>query len=161
MQVESENSNEERLPEPSHDEYALSAKLAFEIVSEIRESGPIPFSRFFDQALYHPTLGYYTGPQAVFGREGDFITAPLISDLFSRSLANQIIEIQGLMSDQEDFQILEIGAGNGTMARDILLHLAKLNQLPKKYLILEVSPNLIERQRALIAEALPEFISHV
>ena len=161
MQVESENSNEERLPEPSHDEYALSAKLAFEIVSEIRESGPMPFSRFFDQALYHPTLGYYTGPQAVFGREGDFITAPLISDLFSRSLANQIIEIQGLMSDQEDFQILEIGAGNGTMARDILLHLAKLNQLPKKYLILEVSPNLIERQRALIAEALPEFISHV
>ena len=91
MQVESENSNEERLPEPSHDEYALSAKLAFEIVSEIRESGPIPFSRFFDQALYHPTLGYYTGTQAVFGREVDFITAPLISDIFSRSLANQII----------------------------------------------------------------------
>lgn len=162
MQFESEvNREEERLPEPSQDEYALSAQLAFEIVREIRELGSIPFSRFFDQALYHPTLGYYTGPQAVFGREGDFITAPLISDLFSRSLANQIIEIQSLIEDSTHFQILEIGAGNGTMARDILLHLAKCGKLPEKYMILEVSPNLIERQKALIAEALPEFISQV
>ena len=159
MQIESEVNNDEHLPEPSHDEYALSAKLAFELVSEIRESGPMPFSRFFDQALYHPTLGYYTGPQAVFGRDGDFITAPLISDLFSRSLANQIIEIRDLIAD--DYQILEIGAGNGTMARDILLHLQKQNQLPEKYLILEVSPNLIQRQKALILEALPEFIDQV
>ncbi len=153
------NSEENRLPEPSHDEYELSAQLAFEIVKEIRASGTMPFSRFFDLALYHPTLGYYTGPQAVFGREGDFITAPLISDLFSRSLANQIIEVGNELKDT--YQILEIGAGNGTMARDILLHLQKQNQLPEKYLILEVSPNLIERQKALIAEALPEFISQV
>lgn len=153
------NSEENRLPEPSHDEYELSAQLAFEIVKEIRASGTMPFSRFFDLALYHPTLGYYTGPQAVFGREGDFITAPLISDLFSRSLANQIIEVGNELKDT--YQILEIGAGNGTMARDILLHLQKQNQMPEKYLILEVSPNLIERQKALIAEALPEFISQV
>ena len=75
MQFEKDiNSEEEQLPEPSHDEYALSAKLAFELVSEIRDAGTIPFSRFFNQALYHPTYGYYTGPQAVFGREGDFIS---------------------------------------------------------------------------------------
>lgn len=159
MQIESEVNNEERLPEPSHDEYALSAKLAFELVSEIKATGAMPFSRFFDQALYHPTLGYYTGPQAVFGREGDFITAPLISDLFSRSLANQIIEIGDLIDDV--YQILEIGAGNGTMARDILLHLKKVGKLPDKYLILEVSPNLIERQKTLIAEALPDYIDQV
>lgn len=160
MQFEKDiNSEEEQLPEPSHDEYALSAKLAFELVSEIREAGSIPFSRFFNQALYHPTYGYYTGPQAVFGREGDFITAPLISDVFSKSLGNQIIEIAGILKD--DFQILEIGAGNGTMAKDILLHLADNHQLPEKYLILEVSPNLRERQKALISQALPEYIENV
>lgn len=150
---------EERLPEPSQDEYAVSADLAFEIVAEIREQGQIPFSRFFDLALYHPTKGYYTGPQAVFGREGDFITAPLISDLFSRSLANQIIEVQSLMASP--ISILEIGAGNGTMARDILLTLAQAGNLPEQYLILEISPNLIERQRALIEASLPEFIDRV
>ena len=140
--------DEERLPEPSQDEYQHSATLAFEIVNEIKENGPMPFSRFFDAALYHPTLGYYTGPQAVFGKEGDFITAPLISDLFSRSLANQIIEVSDLIAG--DYQILEIGAGNGTMARDILLQLEKCGKLPEKYQILEVSPNLIARQKALI-----------
>lgn len=154
-----DNSEEDRLPEPSHDEYALSAQLAFEMVNEIRTSGPMPFSRFFDQALYHPTLGYYTGPQAVFGREGDFITAPLISDLFSRSFANQIIEVREQLN--APFQILEIGAGNGTMARDILRHLEKNDALPEKYLILEVSPNLIERQKAMILEAMPAFIERV
>ncbi|MHC5225888.1 class I SAM-dependent methyltransferase [Ignatzschineria sp. LJL83] len=160
MQFEKDiNSEEEQFPEPSHDEYALSAKLAFELVSEIREAGSIPFSRFFNQALYHPTYGYYTGPQAVFGREGDFITAPLISDVFSKSLGNQIMEIAGILKD--DYQILEIGAGNGTMAKDILLHLAEHHQLPEKYLILEVSPNLRERQKALISQALPEYIENV
>lgn len=150
---------EERLPEPSQDEYAVSAELAFEIVAEIREKGPMPFSRFFDLALYHPDKGYYTGPQAVFGREGDFVTAPLISDLFSRSLANQLIEIQMLMN--EPLTILEIGAGNGTMARDILLALQKAGNLPEQYLILEVSPNLSARQKALIAASLPEFMDRV
>lgn len=160
MQFESEvKSEEDRLPKPSDNEYELSAQLAFEIVKEIRESGPIPFSHFFDQALYHPTLGYYTGPQAVFGREGDFVTAPLISPLFSQSLANQVMEVRALLN--APYQILEIGAGNGTMARDILLHLAAHDALPKKYLILEVSPNLIERQKAMLQEALPAFIDHV
>ncbi len=153
------NNEEERLPEPSQDEYAVSAELAFEIVAEIRKKGPMPFSRFFDLALYHPTKGYYTGPQAVFGRSGDFVTAPLISDLFSRALANQLIEIQALMS--MPIKILEIGAGNGTMARDILLALKDAGHLPEEYLILEVSPNLIERQKALIAASLPEFIDRV
>lgn len=153
------HNEQENLPEPSQDEYALSANLAFEIVAEIREKGPIPFSRFFELALYHPTKGYYTGPQAVFGREGDFITAPLISDLFARSLANQVMEIQALMDSP--ISILEIGAGNGVMARDILLALHNAGKLPEEYLILEVSPNLIERQKALIAASLPEFIDRV
>lgn len=161
MQYQSnvDRNEQENLPEPSQDEYALSANLAFEIVAEIREKGPIPFSRFFELALYHPTKGYYTGPQAVFGREGDFITAPLISDLFARSLANQVMEIQALM--ESPISILEIGAGNGVMARDILLALQNAGKLPEEYLILEVSPNLIERQRALIAASLPEFIDRV
>lgn len=167
MQRFSHQKIEEELPVPSEEALALSTELALEIIAEIREKGPMPFSRFFNLALYHPKLGYYTGPQAVFGEAGDFITAPLVSDLFSRSLANQVEEIKRLMqsstknSQVDTFDILEIGAGNGTMARDLLLALKAAKQLPTRYLILEVSPDLKARQRALIAESLPEYIDQV
>ncbi|GGZ83805.1 SAM-dependent methyltransferase [Ignatzschineria indica] len=167
MQRFSHQKIEEELPVPSEEALALSTELALEIIAEIREKGPMPFSRFFNLALYHPKLGYYTGPQAVFGEAGDFITAPLVSDLFSRSLANQVEEIKRLMqsstknSQVDTFDILEIGAGNGTMARDLLLALKVTKQLPTRYLILEVSPDLKARQRALIAESLPEYIDQV
>lgn len=167
MQRFSHQKIEEELPVPSEEALALSTELALEIIAEIREKGPMPFSRFFNLALYHPKLGYYTGPQAVFGEAGDFITAPLVSDLFSRSLANQVEEIKRLMqsstksSQVDPFDILEIGAGNGTMARDLLLALKAAKQLPTRYLILEVSPDLKARQRALIAESLPEYIDQV
>lgn len=166
MQHFSHQKIEEELPIPSEEALARSTELTLEIINEIRESGPMPFSRFFNLALYHPQLGYYTGPQAVFGEAGDFITAPLISDLFSRSLANQVREIASLMASMDetksqDFDILEIGAGNGTMARDLLLALKATDELPSRYLILEVSPDLKARQRALIAESLPEYIDQV
>ncbi len=159
FRTDAEQANIENFPVPSAEDLALSSALVAEIVAEIKQQGAIPFSRFFELALYHPQYGYYTGPQAVFGREGDFITAPLISPFFSKSLAEQVIEVRQHLS--EDWQILEIGAGNGTMAKDLLLHLAKKDQLPAQYLILEVSPNLRERQKALLTEYLPDYIDQV
>lgn len=159
FRTDAEQANIENFPEPSAEDYALSSALVAEIALEIKQQGAIPFSRFFELALYHPQYGYYTGPQAVFGREGDFITAPLISPFFSKSLAEQVIEVSQHLSD--DWQVLEIGAGNGTMAKDLLLHLADKNRLPAQYLILEVSPNLRERQKALLTEYLPDYIAQV
>ncbi|GGZ89631.1 hypothetical protein GCM10007162_00330 [Ignatzschineria ureiclastica] len=159
FRTDAEQANIENFLEPTAEDYALSSALVAEIASEIERQGAIPFSRFFELALYHPQYGYYTGPQAVFGREGDFITAPLISPFFSKSLAEQVIEVSQHLS--ENWQILEIGAGNGTMAKDLLLHLAEKDQLPAQYLILEVSPNLRERQKALLTEYLPEYIAQV
>ncbi len=159
MSTTSAINSDEQLPVPSKDELAISTQLATEIVQEIREQGAIPFSRFFNLALYHPELGYYTGPQSVFGREGDFITAPLVSSLFSQSLGNQVIEIADHLEGQYD--ILEVGAGDGTMARDILAYLDSQERLPNRYYILEISPNLRARQKNNIAQALPQIIDRV
>lgn len=156
-------SDPQQLPTPSAEEMQFSSELAFEILEEIKAKGSLPFSRFFDLALYHPTHGYYTGPQAVFGREGDFITAPLISPFFSRALGNQVIEVAELLREQgvSQYSIFEIGAGNGTMATDLLLHLKAQKMLPKEYLILEISPTLRALQKERIEAALPEFIESV
>ena len=151
------------LPLPTDEERQFSGELAGEILQEIKSQGTIPFSRFFELALYHPTHGYYTGPQRVFGREGDFITAPLISPLFSQALGNQVIEVAELLKAQgtQEYTILEIGAGNGTMATDLLQYLKAQNALPHKYAILEISPTLRAQQKEKISTLLPDFIEHV
>lgn len=129
--------------------------LLTKILSEkIKNSGPLPFEEFMRLALYHPTLGYYCHDKTKLGAQGDFVTAPLISSLFSKALAQQIIEIQKLC--QEKSFILELGAGNGKMAGDILNALNEQNALPEKYFILEISPSLIEQQKTYLQEKLPD-----
>ena len=106
-------------------------------------------------ALYAPGMGYYSGGATKLGHAGDFVTAPEISSLFGRTLARQIKQI----SEQvENADILEFGAGSGKLALDILSELEQLDCLPKKYFILEVSAELRERQRALIATEAPRFM---
>lgn len=107
-------------------------------------------------ALYAPGLGYYAAGSAKLGEEGDFITAPEISALFSQSLANAILPAlkQGQI-------ILEVGAGRGRMAADILLYLQEKNNLPKEYWILELSADLRARQKETIEVMIPEFLDRV
>ncbi len=147
------------LPKPTAEEVAHSEALAFEIVKMMDENGgSIPFSRFFNEALYHPKWGYYTSGIPIFGAEGDFVTAPLISPYFSFALANQCAEILPHLNNPK---ILELGAGDGTMARDLLLRLEKIDQLPDEYWIIEVSPQLRERQAQRIKAALPQYFDSV
>ncbi len=96
--------------------------------------------------LYDREFGYYTQGRARIGAEGDFTTAPHISALFGQAIARQIQQI--LLQGHSD--ILEIGAGSGKLAADILLELARLNCLPNTYQILEVSPQLRQLQRATL-----------
>src|SRR5512137_51707 len=137
------------LPAPSAEALAHSAALGEAIRGDIAaQGGWIPFSRFMELALYAPGLGYYTAGARKFGEAGDFITAPELSSLFGRTLAKQLIEVMQLSSPH----ILELGAGSGKLAVDILNELEKRGALPNSYTILEVSADLRERQQALLLE---------
>lgn len=96
-----------------------------------------------DMALYAPGLGYYTAGARKFGPAGDFVTAPEISPLFGRCLARQIAEVLR----ETGGSVLELGPGSGKLAEDIMAELAALRTPPEKYLLLEVSADLRERQR--------------
>jgi SAM-dependent MidA family methyltransferase len=146
------------LPSPPAEAVGLSAELQKHIRSSIEASGGwIPFARFMELALYAPGFGYYSGGATKLGAGGDFVTAPELSALFARSLARQVAQlIENGIPD-----IIEVGAGSGALARDLLQTLAALKRLPERYLILELSADLRERQRHRIAEAVPDMIDRV
>jgi SAM-dependent MidA family methyltransferase len=147
------------LPELTPEEAAHSARLVERIRDAIdAQNGWISFARFMEMALYEPGLGYYSAGAVKLGRAGDFVTAPEISPLFSRCLANQCVEVFDRIGIAD---ILELGAGSGAMAADILLELEAQQRLPARYFILEVSADLRERQRATIASRAPQQLDRV
>ncbi len=146
------------LPTPSPDAIAHSERLSELIRHDIAtQGGWIPFSRFMELALYAPGLGYYTAGARKFGEAGDFITAPELSTLFGRTLAKQLVAVMQASTPH----ILELGAGSGKLALDILTELEKHDALPESYSILEVSADLRERQQALIQERVPHLADRV
>lgn len=136
------------LPEPPPELAELSQRLRGRILKEISNDGPITFSRYMELALYQPGLGYYRNGLVRFGRDGDFVTAPELGGLFARSLARQFDEL----NPRGDWTLMEIGAGSGVLARDLL---AELEHPPERYFILETSGELRDRQRRAI-DALPD-----
>lgn len=142
------------LPTPSSDALARSAELANIIRSEITASdGWLDFTQFMHMALYTPHLGYYSGGSKKFGKEGDFVTAPEITPLFGQALATQVSQVLSQIGNAE---ILELGAGTGKLAGDLLLALDKLEQLPQRYCILEVSNHLRQIQQETLQKQLPQ-----
>jgi SAM-dependent MidA family methyltransferase len=131
------------LPEPAAAEH--SARLTALIQHEIAALGGwISFARFMELALYAPALGYYTAGAHKLGAAGDFITAPELSHLYGQTLARQMAQI---MAGSAPY-ILELGAGSGKLAEDMLAELDVLGSLPERYYILEVSADLRARQQA-------------
>lgn len=140
------------LPPPGDDAAAHSRILAEHIARVVADEGDwIPFSRFMELALYAPGLGYYAAGARKFGAEGDFVTAPEISPLFARCLALQA----GQVLEAVGGAILELGPGSGVLAADLFGELKGQGRAPAHYFLLEVSPDLRERQRRLIAERHP------
>jgi SAM-dependent MidA family methyltransferase len=132
------------LPPLSADEQQHSAAVAARLRAEIaRGGGWLSFEHFMELVLYAPGLGYYSAGSAKIGAGGDFVTAPEISDLFSRCVARQCAQVLSVTGGE----ILELGAGTGRMAAAVLESLAAAGMLPDRYLILEVSADLAERQR--------------
>ena len=143
------------LPQLTPDERAHSGRVADHIREFVRQrGGAIGFDAYMRMALYAPGLGYYSAGATKLGADGDFVTAPEVSDLFSRCLARQAADV--LRDTGGD--VLELGAGSGRMAVDVLTELAAMECLPEKYRILEVSADLADRQRSRIAQ-LPPAIS--
>ena len=141
------------LPPASDIALAHSHALQAMIRDKIHAAGDwISFEQFMNLALYAPGLGYYNSGATKLGSAGDFVTAPEISSLFSRTLAQQVKQISRQVSQAE---ILEFGAGSGKLALDLLFELEKSNSLPRKYFILEVSAELRQRQQMLFAGRAP------
>jgi len=137
------------LPSLSPDEERHSSAAAALIRERLSAAGGwLSFEQFMELALYAPGLGYYSAGSVKIGASGDFVTAPEVSDLFSRCVAQQCADVLG----ETGGEILELGAGTGRMAATVLEALAKLGVLPDRYAILEVSADLAERQRERIQQ---------
>jgi SAM-dependent MidA family methyltransferase len=134
---------------------AMRAHLAGHIAAA---AGWLSFDKFMELALYAPALGYYSAGAHKLGAGGDFTTAPEISRLFGACVARQCAEVLSRVT--EGF-ILEIGAGSGRLAADILARLESLGQLPAGYWILDVSADLRDRQRRELAKRVPHLLDRV
>lgn len=147
------------LPVPDTDALEHSARVSENIRRHIAAAGGwIDFRDYMDLALYAPGLGYYSAGAQKFGESGDFVTAPEISPLFASCVARTLLD---MATGGGPATILELGAGTGSMAAGILQTLQRLNAVPERYLILEVSADLRERQQRLIADRVPDLAERV
>lgn len=147
------------LPEPDPDSERSSRRCHAFIAERIEsEGGMISFAEFMHHALYAPGLGYYTAGNTKFGEAGDFVTAPEVSSLFGYVLARQAAPVLAAIDNAD---VLEFGAGSGKLAVDVLTKLDELGALPRRYRILEASPELAARQQALLAERDPAWLERV
>ncbi|NOT18570.1 MAG: class I SAM-dependent methyltransferase [Sulfuriferula sp.] len=145
------------LPVPAPAALSLSQQLTRRIVDELASTSWMSFARYMELALYAPALGYYSAGATKLGASGDFITAPEISPLFGRSLAQQIAQVLRITAGD----VLETGAGTGRLACDVLTELIRLNCAPSHYYILEVSADLRQRQQQLLLKELPDWVDKV
>lgn len=125
------------------------------IKASIKKDGTMTFRDYMEQALYHPQAGYYTVHQDRLGREGDFYTSVHVSYLFGAMLARQVAEMYRIMGCPQPFIVIEFGAGDGMLARDILSWLAGKHRdcfQDLQYRIVEISARLVTRQQATLAE---------
>jgi len=138
-------------PAPGAEAEALSARLLERIQAELAEAGGfLPFYRYMELALYEPGLGYYVNGLRKLGAGGDFVTAPELSPLFGETLAQWLAPALA----EAGSGILEFGAGSGRLAADVIARLDRLKVAFERYRILEVSPELRDRQRTLLSKRL-------
>jgi SAM-dependent MidA family methyltransferase len=146
------------LPVPTPDALAHSQRVTAHLRSLIVAAGGwIPFSRFMEAVLYAPGLGYYAAGAMKFGAAGDFVTAPELTPLFGRTLAHAIAPVLA----NSGGEVLELGAGSGRLAVDMLGELDRLGALPARYCILEVSADLRQRQQETLTRELPHLAGRV
>lgn len=125
---------------------------AARVLEVIREriaaaGGWLPFDQYMQLALYEPGLGYYSAGAHKLGAAGDFTTAPEVSPLFGRCLARHCAQV---LAGTGGGDVVELGAGSGRLAFDLLIAMQDLGAPPERYRILEVSADLRQRQQHLL-----------
>jgi len=135
----------------------MSQELESVIIEEISQSPQkrLSFKRYMELVLYHPEYGYYSSGKVKIGSRGDFFTSPSLGADFGELLAEQIYQMWELMHHPQNFTILEMGAGTGVLAEDILkyIHNHKKDLFETlTYVIVEESPGLISQQKSLLAQ---------
>lgn len=133
-------------------------KLVEKLVVRIEQNGPIPFAEFMDAALYDPEFGYYTRA-AKLGESGDYWTSAEVHSVFGRLVGRQIAQAATVIAPTGEFSIVEMGAGTGTLAKNILKsyrdeHPDLLSRL--RYVIIERSEMLASQQQAQLRSLLSE-----
>ena len=146
-----------RLPELDAGERAHVERMHALVRAEVdAEGGSIPFSRYMEMALHAPGLGYYRAGWRTFGADGDFVTAPELSPLFTSAMARQVEQV---LSSIGAGDVIEVGAGSGAMAAQMLVDLAPRGGV--RYRILEPSGALAARQRETIFARAPAAVASV
>jgi SAM-dependent MidA family methyltransferase len=139
----------ERFPEPDSAGLAVSRQLTGKIGTAIDAAGGwLEFEQFMQMALYAPGLGYYSAGAAKFGAGGDFATASDFGDWFAETLA---AFVEPRFATLGSARLLELGAGSGRLARQLLTSLGRRGRSDIDYAILETSADLRERQRSCLA----------
>lgn len=113
------------------------------IIARIQKHGGISFRDFMAMALYEPRLGYYCSGRETMGRQGDYLTSPEVSPLFGVMIGRQTREMWQIMGRPSRFDVIEVGAGNGSLCRDLL---GWANR---------TAPDLFDAIRCVIVEPIP------
>ncbi len=162
--------------------------LKEKIIQKIKSEGPINFETFMEMALYSEGLGYYAKDSIKIGRAGDFYTSPHLHFIFGAMLGRQMEEMWAYIGKPDVFNVVEIGAGMGYLAKDMLEYLQKKKSEARsqtgspesrrlsgaemteenlfqclKYTIVELNPTVKEKQRELLSEFSDkiEWVSHL
>ena len=150
---------EAALPDPGAAARAHSARVRDAVLDAIASRGGfLPLRDYIELVLYAPGLGYYAAGARKLGADGDFVTAPEMTPLFGATLATTVA---GILATTPSREIVELGAGSGRLAIDLLRALDATGAAPAHYAIVETSPELRERQRQAVERVLPAWRDRV
>ncbi len=146
--------NPSPLPAPEPEAREHSERLREFVAGNIRAAGgAIPFARYMELALYAPGLGYYSAGARKFGADGDFVTSPELGPIFAECVAQAVAPLFARPGAERWF--FELGGGSGAFAEAALKRFAALGKLPDRYVLLEPSADLRERQQQRLQTTLP------
>ena len=129
---------------------------------KIKKNGEIPLDKFIDLSLYNKKIGYYMKKNP-FGKKGDFITAPNISRLFSEMIAIWIISFWKNLGSPRNFNLIELGAGDGEMMKVLLESFSNFPSFLEScnIIIHEKSPILIRIQKEKLSKSKIIWVSQI
>ncbi len=130
----------------------VSAELTqtLQYLIEAQPQQRIPFSMFMETALYNSAHGYYATNQANIGGQGDFYTSPHVGAEFGEALAEQFAEMWAKLGYPQPFTLVEMGAGQGLLVRDVLRYLHRHHDAcfdAVEYIVVEASSALVAHQQ--------------